>query len=157
VAPSNVSAFMSGVLIKTGIYGMARVFFDFLGTPPMWWGVVVLAIGIASAVLGVLYALMEHDLKRLLAYHSIENIGIILIGFGAALVFRALGHTTLAAIALIAGLYHTLNHAIFKCLLFLGAGSVLQATRTRNMEEMGGLIRRMPATALCFLIGAVAI
>ena len=100
---------------------------------------------------------MEHDLKRLLAYHSIENIGIILIGFGAALVFRASDHPTLAAIALIAGLYHTLNHAIFKCLLFLGAGSVLQATRTRNMEEMGGLIRRMPATALFFLIGAVAI
>jgi hydrogenase-4 component B len=118
---------------------------------------VVLAGGVLSALLGVLYALMEHDLKRLLAYHSIENIGIILIGFGAALVFRAYGHTTLAAIALIAGLYHTLNHATFKCLLFLGAGSVLEATGTRNMEEMGGLIRRMPVTAFCFLIGAVAI
>ena len=100
---------------------------------------------------------MEHDLKRLLAYHSIENIGIILIGFGAALLFRSLGHPMLAGIALIAGLYHTLNHAIFKCLLFLGAGSVLQSTHTRNMEEMGGLIRRMPVTALCFLTGAVAI
>src|SRR5207302_8429861 len=131
VAPSNVSAFMSGVLIKTGIYGMARVFFDFLGTPPMWWGVTVLAIGTASAVLGVLYALMQHDLKRLLAYHSIENIGIILIGVGAALVFRVAGHPQLAGLALIAALFHTLNHAIFKCLVFLGAGSVLHSTGTR--------------------------
>lgn len=157
VAPSNISALMSGIVIKSGIYGMALVFFDFFAAPPLWAGMLLLAIGVLSALLGVLYALMEHDLKSLLAYHSIENIGIILIGFGAALVFRALGHTTLAALALIAGLYHTLNHAIFKCLLFLGAGSVLQATRTRNMEEMGGLIRRMPTTALCFLIGAIAI
>ena len=156
-APSNISALMSGIVIKTGVYGMALVFFDFFGAPPVWAGMVVLAGGVLSALLGVLYALMEHDLKRLLAYHSIENIGIILIGFGAALVFRAYGHTTLAAMALIAGLYHTLNHATFKCLLFLGAGSVLEATGTRNMEEMGGLIRRMPVTAFCFLIGAVAI
>ena len=157
VAPSNISALMSGIVIKTGIYGMALVFFDFFDVPPVWAGMLVLGTGVLSALLGVLYALMEHDLKRLLAYHSIENIGIILIGFGAALVFRAFSHTTLAAIALIAGLYHTLNHAIFKSLLFLGAGSVLQATRTRNMEEMGGLIRKMPMTALCFLIGAIAI
>jgi len=156
-APSNISALMSGIVIKTGIYGMALVFFDFFGAPPVWAGMLVLAIGVVSALLGVLYALMEHDLKRLLAYHSIENIGIILIGFGAALLFRAYGHTTLAALALIAGLYHTLNHATFKCLLFLGAGSVLEATGTRNMEEMGGLIRPMPVTALCFLTGAVAI
>ena len=157
VAPSNISALMSGIVIKTGIYGLARVFFDFYGASPLWAGALVLGIGVASAVLGVLYALMEHDLKRLLAYHSIENIGIILIGFGLALMFRSLGHPGLAAMALIAGLYHALNHAIFKCLLFLGAGAVLQATHTRNMEEMGGLIRRMPATAACFLIGAVAI
>jgi hydrogenase-4 component B len=157
VAPSNVSALMSGVLIKTGIYGMTRVFFDFLGTPPNWWGVTVLAIGIISAVLGVLYALMEHDLKRLLAYHSIENIGIILMGLGAALMFLNSGHPVLASLALIAGLYHTLNHAVFKALLFLGAGAVLHATHTRNMEEMGGLAKRMPKTALFFLIGAVAI
>jgi hydrogenase-4 component B len=156
-APSNISALMSGIVIKTGIYGMALVFFDFFGAPPVWAGMLVLATGVVSALLGVLYALMEHDLKRLLAYHSIENIGIILIGFGAALVFRAYGHTTLAALALIAGLYHTLNHATFKCLLFLGAGAVLEATGTRNMEEMGGLIRPMPVTALCFLTGAVAI
>jgi hydrogenase-4 component B len=157
VAPSNISALMSGIVIKAGIYGMARVFFDFFDVPPLWAGILVLVAGVVSALMGVLYALMEHDLKRLLAYHSIENIGIILIGFGAALMFRSLGHPNLAAIALIAGLYHTLNHAIFKCLLFLGAGSVLQATHTRNMEKMGGLIRRMPITALCFLIGAVAI
>ncbi len=157
VAPSNISGLMSGIVIKTGIYGMALVFFNFFAAPPVWAGMLVLGAGVLSALLGVLYALMEHDLKRLLAYHSIENIGIILIGFGAALVFRALGHPALAAMALIAGLYHTLNHAIFKCLLFLGAGSVLQSTHTRNMEEMGGLIRRMPLTALFFLTGAIAI
>src|SRR5664279_1118256 len=148
---------MSGIVIKTGIYGMARVFFDFYGPPPVWMGTVVLALGVVSALLGVLYALMEHDLKRLLAWHSIENIGIILMGFGAALMFRALGQPNLAALALIAGLYHTFNHATFKGLLFLGAGSVVHSTHTRNMEKMGGLIRRMPVTALCFLIGAVAI
>ena len=103
---------MSGVLIKTGIYGLTRVCFDFLGTPPIWWGVTVLTIGTVSAVLGVLYALMEHDLKRLLAYHSIENIGIILMGLGAALMFLHTGHPLLAALALIAGLYHTINHAV---------------------------------------------
>ncbi len=157
VAPSNISALMSGIVIKTGIYGMARVFFDFYGPPPLWMGTVVLGLGVASALFGVLYALMEHDLKRLLAWHSIENIGIILMGFGAALMFRALGQANLAALALIAALYHTLNHAMFKGLLFLGAGSVVQTTHTRNMEKMGGLIRRMPVTALCFLVGAVAI
>jgi hydrogenase-4 component B len=157
VAPSNVSALMSGIVIKTGIYGMARVFFDFYGTLPAWAGMLVLLVGVVSALLGVLYALMEHDLKRLLAYHSIENIGIILMGFGAALLFRSFGQSTLAALALVAGLFHTLNHGLFKSLLFLGAGAVLHATGTRNMEEMGGLIRRMPSTALYFLIGAIAI
>jgi hydrogenase-4 component B len=157
VAPSNVSALMSGIVIKTGIYGMARVFFDFYGVLPVWAGMLVLVVGVVSALLGVLYALMEHDLKRLLAYHSIENIGIILMGFGSALLFRSFGHPQLAALALVAGLFHTLNHGVFKCLLFLGAGSVLQGAGTRNMEEMGGLIRRMPWTALYFLIGAVAI
>jgi hydrogenase-4 component B len=148
---------MSGVIIKTGIYGMTRVFFDFLGTPPNWWGVTVLTIGTVSAVLGVLYALMEHDLKRLLAYHSIENIGIILMGLGASLMFLHSGHAVLATLALIAGLYHTINHAVFKALLFLGAGAVLHATHTRNMEEMGGLAKRMRWTALFFLVGAAAI
>jgi hydrogenase-4 component B len=155
-APSNVSAFMSGVLIKTGIYGLVRVCFDFMGPPPNWWGVTLLVLGTVSAVLGVLYALMEHDLKRLLAYHSIENIGIILMGLGASLMFLHSGHPVLAALALIAGLYHTINHAVFKSLLFLGAGAVVHATHTRNMEEMGGLVKRMPQTAFCFLNGFVS-
>jgi len=157
VAPSNVSAFLSGALIKTGIYGMTRVLLDFLGAPPMWWGVTVLAIGTISAVLGVLYALMQHDLKRLLAYHSIENIGIILMGLGASLMFSRMGHPLLAALALTAALYHTCNHAIFKSLLFLGAGAVLHATHTRDMEHLGGLAKRMSWTAFFFLVGAVAI
>jgi hydrogenase-4 component B len=157
VAPSNVSALMSGVLIKTGIYGLTRVCFDFLGAPPNWWGVTILTLGTVSAVLGVLYALMEHDLKRLLAYHSVENIGIILMGLGASLMFLHSGHPVLATLALIAGLYHTLNHAVFKALLFLGAGAVLHATHTRNMEEMGGLAARMRWTSLFFLVGAAAI
>src|SRR4051812_47580368 len=157
VAPSNISALMSGIVIKTGIYGMARVFFDFYGPPPLWAGTLVLAVGVVSALIGVLYALQEHDLKRLLAYHSIENIGIIVMGFGAALMFRTLNHPALAAVAVVAALYHTMNHAMFKGLLFLSAGAVVQATGTRNMEKMGGLIRRMPSTSLYFLIGAVAI
>src|SRR6266851_4515679 len=157
VAPSNISSLLSGIVLKAGIYGMVRIFLDGLGVLPSWAGLLVLVLGVASAVLGVLYALMEHDLKRLLAYHSIENIGIILMGLGAALIFRVAGHPQLAAIALIAAIFHTLNHAIFKCLLFLGAGSVLHSTGTRNMEKLGGLIRPMPVTAFCFLIGAVAI
>jgi len=156
-APSNVSALMSGVMIKTGIYGMVRVFFDFLGPDiPGWWGILILLVAVTSSVLGVLYALMEHDLKRLLAFHSIENIGIILMGVGAALLFSSFGYRPLAAIALIAGLYHVLNHAIFKGLLFLGAGSVLHGTHSRNIEELGGLIRKMPWTSFFFLTGAVA-
>ncbi len=157
-APSNVSALMSGVMIKTGIYGIVRVLFDFLGTSiPEWWGVFVLGLAVVSSVLGVLYALTEHDLKRLLAFHSIENIGIILMGVGAALLFVSLGDKPLAAIALIAGLYHVLNHATFKGLLFLGAGSVMHGTHTKNIEELGGLIRKMPWTSAFFLVGAVAI
>ena len=157
VAPSHVSAVMSGVVIKMGIYGLVRVALDLLGGGPVWWGGVVLGIGAVSALLGVLYALMEHDLKRLLAYHSVENIGIILIGIGAGLIFHSYGLMTLAALGFIGGLYHTINHASFKGLLFLGAGSVLHATHTRNMEEMGGLIKKMPWTALFFLIGSAAI
>ena len=157
VAPSHVSALMSGVVIKMGIYGLLRVTLDLLGGGPAWWGALVLAVGTVTALLGVLYALMEHDLKRLLAFHSVENIGIILIGIGAGLIFRSYGLMALATLGFIGGLYHTINHASFKGLLFLGAGSVLHATGTRNMEEMGGLIKRMPWTALFFLIGAAAI
>jgi hydrogenase-4 component B len=157
VAPSHVSALMSGVVIKMGIYGLMRVALDLLGGGPVWWGGLVLSLGAVSALLGVLYALMEHDLKRLLAYHSVENIGIILMGLGAGLVFHSYGLMALAVLGFSGGLYHTLNHATFKGLLFLGAGSVLHATHTRNMEELGGLIKRMPWTALFFLIGAAAI
>ena len=157
VAPSHVSALLSGVVIKMGIYGLLRVVLDLMGGGPAWWGGAVLAVGAVSALLGVLYALMEHDLKRLLAYHSVENIGIILIGVGAGLIFHSYGLMTLAALGFIGGLYHTINHATFKGLLFLGAGSVLHATGTRNMEKMGGLIKRMPWTALFFLIGSAAI
>jgi hydrogenase-4 component B len=157
VAPSNVSALMSGVMLKTAIYGIVRVVFDLIGVFPWWWGALVLVFGLVSAVMGVLYALMQHDLKRLLAYHSVENIGIILIGIGLAMIFTSFNMSLLAALALIAALYHTLNHAMFKGLLFMGAGAVLHATHERNMEEMGGLIRFMPWTAVLFLIGCISI
>ncbi len=156
-APSNISALMSGVMIKTGIYGFIRISMDILGQGPEWWGITVLVIGAVSSVIGVLYALMEHDLKKLLAYHSIENIGIILLGVGSSMMFRSNGLYVLSAIALTAGLYHTVNHAIFKGLLFLGAGSLVHATHTKNMEDMGGLIKSMPYTGLFFLIGSVSI
>ena len=157
VAPSHVSALMSGVVIKMGVYGLLRVTIDLLHGGPIWWGVVVLALGALSSLFGVLYALMEHDLKRLLAFHSVENIGIIFIGIGAGLMFQSFALPVLASLGIVAGLYHTINHACFKALLFLGAGAVLHATGTRNMEAMGGLIRTMPRTALFFLVGACAI
>jgi len=156
-APSNVSALMSGVMIKTAIFMLIRVFFNFLGADVAWWGMLVLILASVSALLGVLYALMEHDMKRLLAYHSVENIGIILIGVGVSMIFMATGHPDLAAFGLIAGLYHTINHAVFKSLLFMGAGSIVYATHTKNIEEYGGLIKKMPWTALFFLIGAISI
>lgn len=156
-APSHVSALMSGVMIKTGIYMFIRLFLDILPDAPLWWGYTILIVGSVSSLLGVLYALLEHDIKRLLAYHSIENIGIILLGLGSALVFYALDLKSFAILGLIAALYHTLNHSIFKALLFLGAGSVISKTHTRNIEEYGGLIKYMPQTAFFFLIGSMAI
>ncbi|MGE0453261.1 MAG: proton-conducting transporter membrane subunit [Vicinamibacteria bacterium] len=156
-APSNVSALMSAVLIKTGIYGLFRVCAFGLGTPAPSWGVLILLLGGVSAMLGVLYALVQHDLKRLLAYHSIENVGIILLGLGAGMMALSAGRGELAAVGLAASLYHVLNHAVFKGLLFLGAGSVVMATGTRQIEELGGLIKRMPWTAILFLVGAMAI
>ena len=158
-APSNVSALMSGGMIKIGIFGIVKVGLDLLSASgvELWWGFLVLVIGAISSVLGVVYALAEHDIKRLLAYHSVENIGIILLGVGAALIGAALDNMVLAGLGLLAALYHTFNHAMFKGELFLGAGSLLYAMKTRNMEEMGGLFKRMPWTAICFLIGALAI
>ncbi|MBI3401537.1 MAG: hydrogenase 4 subunit B [Acidobacteria bacterium] len=161
-APSHVSALMSGVMLKVAIYGLLRFTFDLLapvaGPLPFSWGWTVLFVGTTSAVLGVLYALQQHDLKRLLAFHSVENIGIILIGVGLAMIlWRQSTGGALATVALTAALLHTVNHAAFKGLLFLGAGSVLSRTHLRNIEELGGLARRMPWTAGLFLLGAVAI
>ncbi|MGB7257952.1 MAG: hydrogenase 4 subunit B [Pseudolabrys sp.] len=156
-APSHVSALMSGVMTKVAVYGFVRITFDLLGPPDWWWSMVVLAVGGITAVMGVLYALMQHDLKRLLAYHTVENIGIIFIGLGLALAFKAHGMALAAALALTAGLFHVFNHSVFKSLLFFGAGAVLNATGERDMEHLGGLIHRMPQTAFVFLVGCVAI
>ncbi|MEK7361223.1 MAG: proton-conducting transporter membrane subunit, partial [Pseudomonadota bacterium] len=136
---------------------IVRVSYDLIGDVQWEWGVVVLVIGTASSLLGVLYALMQHDLKRLLAYHSIENIGIILMGLGMSMIFLGSGHKMLGTLGLVAALYHTINHALFKGLLFLGAGSVLYRTHARDLDHMGGLIHRMPVTAFLFLVGCVAI
>jgi hydrogenase-4 component B len=155
-APSHVSALMSGVLIKMGIYGLLRVT-SLCAVPPIWWGEVLLALGVISSVLGVALALGQHDLKRLLAYHSVENIGIICLGLGIALLGRASGREELVVLGMAGALLHTWNHGLFKALLFLSAGSVLHATGTREIDRLGGLRQRMPATALAFLVGAVAI
>jgi hydrogenase-4 component B len=155
-SPSHVSAVMSGVMIKTGIYGLVRTI-TLLGPPPPWWGWTLLAIGASSGVLGVLFALAQHDLKRLLAYHSVENIGIITLGLGLGFLGLSHGNAMMAALGFAGGLLHVLNHALFKGLLFLGAGSVLHATETRELDCLGGLLKRMPSTGLSFLVGAVAI
>ncbi len=155
-APSHVSAIMSGVLIKMGIYGMVRAVSLFTDIP-FWWGVVLLAAGIVSGLVGVVFAIGQHDIKRLLAYHSIENIGIILMGLGVSLMGSSRGMPALALLGTAGALLHTLNHATFKSLLFFGAGSVIHACGTREIDRMGGLLRRMPLTAAFFLTGAVAI
>ena len=156
-APSHVSALMSGVMTKVAVYAFIRIAFDLVGPMEWWWSMVVLALGGITSVMGVLYALMQHDLKRLLAYHTVENIGIIFIGLGLALAYRASGFEAAAALALTAALFHVLNHSLFKSLLFFGSGAVLSATGERNMEHLGGLIHRMPYTAFCFLAGSAAI
>jgi formate hydrogenlyase subunit 3/multisubunit Na+/H+ antiporter MnhD subunit len=156
-APSHVSALMSGVMTKVAVYGFVRIVFDLVGPPAWWWSIVVLTLAGITCVMGVLYALMQHDLKRLLAYHTVENIGIIFIGLGLALAFKAHGMAWAAALALTAGLLHVFNHSIFKSLLFFGSGAVLTATGERDMEHLGGLIHRMPQTAFVFLVGCVAI
>jgi formate hydrogenlyase subunit 3/multisubunit Na+/H+ antiporter MnhD subunit len=155
-SPSNISALMSGVMIKVAIYGLVR-YLVFVLTPDRWWGVMILIFGTFSALLGVIYALKEHDIKKLLAYHSIENIGIILTGIGLYLIFQSYGFTDLAILALIGSLFHTLNHALFKSLLFLTTGAVVNETGTRNIEKMGGLLKVMPYTGILFLIGSVSI
>jgi formate hydrogenlyase subunit 3/multisubunit Na+/H+ antiporter MnhD subunit len=155
-APSHVSAVMSGVMIKTGIYGLLRVL-TFLGSPALWWGWTLVGVGAVSGVLGVLLALAQHDLKRLLAYHSVENIGIIALGIGLGLVGVSSGDSAMAVLGMLGGILHVLNHAVFKSLLFLGAGSILHATGSRNIEQLGGLIRRMGTTGATFLVGSAAI
>jgi len=155
-APSPVSALMSGVMLKTAIYGMARVAFDLLGSPLWWWGVIALAIGLATALFGVVFAAAQVDMKRLLAYSSIENIGLIVIAMGLSIVFTGYRMLPLAALAMAAMLYHCANHAVFKSLLFLGTGSVLHATQERNLGKLGGLMRFMPWVAVTSLVGVIA-
>lgn len=157
VAPSSVSAVMSGVMLKVAVYGIIRFIFDILHISVWWWGGLVLVIGLVSAVMGIIYALNQNDLKRLLAYSSVENIGIILICLGLAMIFSTSGMPLLASLALVAGLYHVINHAMFKGLLFMGAGAVLHATHQRSMEGLGGLIHKMPWTSLFFLAGCLSI
>ncbi|MBX9812492.1 MAG: hydrogenase 4 subunit B [Burkholderiales bacterium] len=156
-APSPISALMSGVMLKTAIYGMLRVTFDLLQTQLWWWGALALALGLLTAVFGVMFAAVQTDMKRLLAYSSIENIGVILAGIGLTIIFHAYGNPHLAALSLVATLYHSLNHACFKSLLFLATGSVLHATHERSLGKLGGLIRNMPWVAVTALIGSLAI
>ncbi len=155
-APSHISAFLSGVMIKMGIYGLVRVT-SLVPNPPAEWGAIILVLGAISTVLGVAFAIGQHDLKRLLAYHSIENIGIIVMGVGLALMGRSLGRFDWVILGLAGSLLHVWNHAIFKALLFLSAGSIIHATHTREIDHLGGLSRRMPWASLCFLVGAIAI
>jgi len=155
-APSPVSALMSGVMLKTAIYGLLRVLFDLLDAPQWWWGGVLLALGLATALMGVVYAAVQVDMKRLLAWSSIENVGLVVTGIGLATVFAAFRMLPLAALALTASLYHVATHALFKSLLFLGTGSVLHATSERNLGKLGGLIRSMPWVAWITLVGVLA-
>lgn len=157
LAPSHVSALMSGMMIKVALYGLIRVLFEWLGATPVWLAVLVLALGTLSSVGGVVYALFQHELKRLLAFHSIENVGIIVLGLGASLLFQARGQADWAALAFAAALLHVLNHAVFKGLLFLGAGSFDKAVHGLDLDRLGGLLRRMPWTGGAFLVGSMAI
>jgi formate hydrogenlyase subunit 3/multisubunit Na+/H+ antiporter MnhD subunit len=156
-APSPVSALMSGIMLKTAIYGMLRVTFDLIGDPQWWWGLIPLGLGLATAIFGVVFAAVQTDMKRLLAYSSVENIGVLFTGIGLAIVFHGVGMQALAALALIAVLYHSLNHAFMKSLLFLGTGAVLHATGERNLGRLGGLIHRMPWAGWLTLVGVLAI
>ena len=155
-APSHVSGVMSGVMIKMGIYGILRVLMS-VQNDLLLIGLIILSISLVSGVLGVMMAIVQHDLKRLLAYHSIENIGIIGIGIGLGMIGLATNNTALALLGFSGGLLHVLNHSLFKSLLFFNAGSVYKATHTRNIEQLGGLMKKMPYTAILFLIGSLAI
>ncbi len=155
-APSHVSAVMSGVMIKMGIYGVLRMLL-FLGDPSPWWGWTLVIVGSVSGILGVLFALAQHDLKRLLAYHSVENIGIIVLGLGIGVLGICSGNAFVATMGFCGGILHVLNHAIFKSLLFMGAGAVQRATGTLRLDRLGGLLKRMPTTGMTFLVGSVAI
>jgi hydrogenase-4 component B len=157
VAPAHLSALMSGVMIKVALYGLIRVCFEWLGATPRWLGLTLLGLGALSAIGGVLWALVQHDLKRLLAFHSIENVGIIVLALGASLLFADAGEGMWAAIAFGAALLHTANHAIFKALLFLGAGAFERAVGSLELDRLGGLLRRMPWTGGAFLVGSIAI
>ncbi|QJD30676.1 hydrogenase 4 subunit B [Methylococcus geothermalis] len=156
-APAHISGLMSGVMLKIAVYGLLRFAFDLLGDVQWYWGAIVLGLGTGSAVLGILYAVVQSDVKRLLAYSSIENLGIVFMGMGLAMVFIGKGHGQLGLVGLVAALYHVLNHSLFKNLLFLTAGSVVHQTHQHDLEHMGGLIKRMPVTAGLFLMGSVAI
>ncbi len=156
-APSHISALMSGVMTKVAVYGFIRIVFDLAGAPAWWWSMPVIVVGAVSAAMGVLYALMQRDLKRVLAYSTIENVGIVFVALGLALAFKANAMTFAAALGMTAALLHVLNHSLFKSLLFCGAGAVLAATGERDLEKLGGLIHRMPQTAFVFLIGCAAI
>jgi formate hydrogenlyase subunit 3/multisubunit Na+/H+ antiporter MnhD subunit len=155
-APSHVSALMSGVMTKVAIYGFVRIAFDLLGPPAWWWALPPIILGAITAVLGLLYAVLDRDLKRVLAYSTIENVGVIFVALGLALAFSANGQHEAAAVAMAAALLHVLNHSWFKSLLFLGAGAVLHATGRRDLDGLGGLVHRMPRTAAFFLVGALA-
>src|SRR5207244_788541 len=156
-APSHVSALMSAAMVNLGVYGIGRVVFDLLPPGPPWWGGVLLTAGVITALTGVLYSVAETHLKRVLAYSTVENLGLVFIGLGFALLMRGYGYGPLASMGLVAALLHTLNHAVFKSLLFLAAGSVVHGTRSMSMEAFGGLIKRMPITALLSLVGALAL
>ncbi|OAT86428.1 proton-conducting transporter membrane subunit [Desulfotomaculum copahuensis] len=156
-APANVAAVLSGVTLSLGVYGLCRVILDLPGAAPLWWGLVLLVLGALTAILGILYALMEQNLKRMLSLSSVENTGLILVGLGAAMVYRTGGLYVLAALAAITALYHTINHAVYKTLLFLGAGAVEFATGRQDMDGLGGLSRTMPYTTLFFLVGSLSI
>src|SRR6185503_638469 len=156
-APSPVSALMSGIMLKTAAYGILRVTFDLLGSAQWWWGILPLSVGLLTTLFGVVFAAAQTDMKRLLAYSSIENVGILFTALGLAIVFAGVGMSSLAALALVAMLYHALNHAFMKSLLFLGTGAVLHSTGERSLGRLGGLIRRMPWVAWLTLVGALSL